>query len=152
MTDPLACLHEHGLKRTPRRLAVIRLFQEQNRRLDAPEVHRLLSPSLPRLGLPTVYRILEELREIGLLVRVTDEDRRLHYTMCRSTQRHHHHFVCRRCLKVEEVEYCTFREIRAYIERELNCSCERLTMQIEGLCAACRGAEATSANHPQENP
>ncbi|HNX98255.1 MAG TPA: Fur family transcriptional regulator [Candidatus Aminicenantes bacterium] len=152
MTDPLACLHEHGLKRTPRRLAVIRLFQEQNRRLDALEVHRLLSPVLPKLGLPTVYRILEELREIGLLVRVQGEDQRLHYSLCRSSVRHHHHFVCRRCLKVEEVEYCTFREIRTYIERELNCSCERLTMQIEGLCATCRDAKAAPAAPPQENP
>ncbi len=117
---------------------MIRLFQEQNRRLDAPEVHLLLRDTLPRLGLPTVYRILEELRDIGVLVRVTGEDRRLHYSLCRSTVRHHHHFVCRKCLKVEEVEFCTFRDIRRHIERELDCACERVTMQIEGLCAGCR--------------
>lgn len=138
MDSHLGKLKAHGLKLTSRRRAVIALFAAAGRRLAPADVHRSLRRTLPSLGLPTVYRILEELEDAGVLIRLRDDDRRLHYALCRSAARHHHHFVCRVCQRVEEVEYCAFPEVAAHLQAALGASCHSLSMQIEGTCAACR--------------
>lgn len=132
-------LKENGLKVTPQREAVIGLFEKDNSRKTPYAVHKLLRKKMPALGLPTVYRILEELRGIGLLIRLPSEDRLFYYSLCRlPAERHHHHFVCRKCKKVEEVEHCGFETISKFVRRKLGAVLESHSLRLEGLCADCR--------------
>ena len=50
---------------------------------------------------------------------------------------HHHHFLCRRCGQVEEVNLCLMEEVTQYVQRHLKARVESHFLQIEGLCARC---------------
>ncbi len=134
----LTILKSASFKLTPKRKAVIRLFIKKRRILSPQDVHRKLKSVITPLGLPTIYRILEELSSIGILVPVTSEERVLSYALCGKPQDHHHHFVCRKCHKVEEVDYCNFGAISKLIARKLGGMVERHSLNIEGLCVRCK--------------
>jgi len=131
-------LKQNRLKITPKRKAVIGLFIESNQVLSPYQVHARLKRRFARLGLPTIYRILDELARIGILVKAENTDRQLSYGLCRISGTHHHHFICRRCKRIEELEYCDFVTMSRIIEEKLNCKAETHFLQIEGLCSKCR--------------
>lgn len=139
MNPYLATLKENGLKVTSQREAVLDLFHNENSSKTPYHVHKQLKRKLPHLGLPTVYRVLEELKDIGLLIRVVSEERQLYYALCHLPgEKHHHHFICRKCKKVEEVEQCNFKALAAFIHRKLGAVVESHSLQLEGLCSTCK--------------
>lgn len=138
ITAYLGVLKSKSLKVTPRRKSVIELFLEECRYLGPQEIRDLLRRKSVRVGLPSVYRILEELEGAGILIRIGHEDRRLYYSLCRHPHIDHHHFICRRCKKVEEVDFCNFSEISRFIEKKLHGKVQRHSLHIEGLCSECR--------------
>ena len=132
-------LRDQGLKVTPRRLAAARLLFDAGRAMTPEEVRGRLRPKLGRLGLPTVYRILDELAGAGLLTRVERDDRLRSYAACTAGEHHHHHIVCTRCGRVEVVD-CPFpARQRAAIERGTGFRVTGHRMQVEGVCPGCRG-------------
>jgi len=139
MNAHLERIRKSGLKITSQRKAVLNLFAKDNSRKTPYAVHKKLKKRLPQLGLPTVYRVLEELKEIGLLVQIPSDDRQLYYSLCHLPgAKHHHHFVCRKCKKVEEVERCNFKSVAAFVRRKLGAIIESHSLQLEGLCANCK--------------
>ncbi len=134
----LKLLKEKQLKITPRRKAVIDLFVHHSVRMRPYDVYAKLKNKLPRLGLPTIYRILEELLDAGILIRLLSSDRQRHYALCAFPGGHHHHFTCRKCRKVEEVEFCNLDEISVFVENKLKAKVEAHQLQIEGLCSRCK--------------
>lgn len=132
-------LREHNLKVTPKRKAVINLLLKEERYFSPSEVWSVLRKKSTHLGLPTTYRILEELKSIGILTKIEREDGHLYYFLCDVPHTvHHHHFVCRNCKKVEAVKFCNSRQIARFIEQELDCKTETHFFQIEGLCSQCK--------------
>jgi len=138
INDYLTALKDNQLKITPRRKAVIGLFLQEKRYLGPSDIKELLGKMSLKVGLPSVYRILEELESAGILVKIEHQNRQLYYSLCRKPRTDHHHFICRRCNKVEEVEFCNFREISQFIEKKLNGKVQHHSLHIEGLCSECR--------------
>ena len=134
----LKTLKEHRLKITPRRTAVIAIFLKEGRFLGPYEIREMLGKMSLKAGLPSVYRILEELQRAGILVRIEHTSRHLYYSLCKKPHQDHHHFICRECSKVEEVEFCNFPEISRFIEKKLNGTVEHHALHIEGLCSECK--------------
>lgn len=138
MRTQLQTLKDNKLKITPRRKAVISLFKQSGVRMGPYEVYKKLKNKLSSLGLPTVYRILDELSKAGILIRFLSEDRQLRYMLCSHPYEHHHHFTCRKCKKVEEVDFCNFQGVSEFIENKLKAKIESHQLQIEGLCSKCK--------------
>jgi Fe2+ or Zn2+ uptake regulation protein len=134
----LQVLRNNLMKITPRRKAVIKLFLKSKTQMRPCDVYKNLKKNLPQIGLPTVYRILNELKNIGILIQVLSEDRQLYYSLCSMPDEHHHHFICTKCKKTEEIDYCNFSEISRLIEKNLKCKVESHLLQIKGLCTQCR--------------
>lgn len=133
------CLRRSSLKVTPKRQAVIGLFLRTRKCLGPRQIWQRLRPGFSRLGLPSIYRILEELRGCGILDRMERRDRRLYYALCTVRDAgHHHHFVCRKCERVEEVAFCNFGELAGLIEKQLGGKAESHDLRVEGLCRHCR--------------
>ena len=130
ITAYLQTLKDHNLKLTLQRKAVLECFLLGPRRLGVYEVHSLLKKTS---GLPTVYRILDEFENAGVLVRVQDDSRKLFYSLCTCPDEHHHHMVCVGCGKVDEVEGCGFEH-----RKKINgFKVLRHFIQIDGLCPKC---------------
>lgn len=138
MESYIQILKDNRLKITPRRKAVIDTFMKCGSYMSPYDVHTKLKKKLSTVGLPTVYRILAEFKNAGILVQSLSEDRRLRYALCTLPKEHHHHFTCRKCRKVEEVGFCNFKGVSRFIENKLNAKVETHQLQIEGLCSKCK--------------
>ena len=100
MSDPRE-LRSTGLKVTAPRLRVLDLFQTSaERHLTAEDVYRRLLEEHADIGLATVYRVLTQFEQAGLLVRHHFEGGKAVYEL--NEGKHHDHLVCLQCGKVEE--------------------------------------------------
>src|SRR5207247_10172401 len=100
MSDPRE-LKGTGLKVTVPRLKVLDLFQHSNNRhLTAEDVYRKLLEEHSDIGLATVYRVLTQFEQAGLLVRHHFESGKAVYEL--NEGKHHDHLVCMQCGRVEE--------------------------------------------------
>ncbi len=100
MTSPVD-LKTIGLKATLPRLRILELFEKSEvRHLSAEEVYRLLLNEGTDTGLATVYRVLTQFEQAGLLVRHHFESGKAVFELNRGE--HHDHLVCIQCGRVEE--------------------------------------------------
>ncbi|MCD6317634.1 transcriptional repressor [Candidatus Aerophobetes bacterium] len=149
--DCIEMLRKANLKITPRRKAIIGFFLQNGRYFTPEEVWIALREDFKHLGLPTIYRNLRELEDIGILIRVFRSDQRLYYAICQLGKgKKHHHFVCKKCGRVSEVELCNFDDIAGDIESKLNCKIISHFMQIEGLCSKCMEEEMSERDEGQK--
>ena len=94
-------LKNAGLKTTLPRLKVLSLFESgRERHMSAEDVYRLLLSSGDDVGLNTVYRVLTQFEQAGLLVRHYFEGGKSVFELNQGT--HHDHIVCMECGHVEE--------------------------------------------------
>ncbi|MDR2637877.1 MAG: ferric iron uptake transcriptional regulator [Zoogloeaceae bacterium] len=94
-------LREAGLKATLPRLKILELFEKSEvRHLGAEDVYRMLLAEGVDIGLATVYRVLTQFEQAGLLERHFFESGRATFEI--NEGRHHDHLVCVDCGHVEE--------------------------------------------------
>jgi Fe2+ or Zn2+ uptake regulation protein len=131
-----AILKQLKLKVTPRRQEVMSCLGGERSYRSADEVWNLVRPRLGSIGLPTVYRILDELAEAGVITRIFLSDRKQYYFLC-SNREHHHHFVCESCRRVEDVEQCGLDGVSRAIAQRSGGRVTSHILQINGVCGAC---------------
>jgi Fur family ferric uptake transcriptional regulator len=94
-------LKNAGLKATAPRLKIINLFETSKvRHLTAEDVYRMLLSEGLDIGLATVYRVLTQFEQAGLLVRHHFESGKAVFEL--NEGHHHDHLVCVQCGRVEE--------------------------------------------------
>ncbi|GHT93763.1 transcriptional repressor [Betaproteobacteria bacterium] len=94
-------LREKGLKVTLPRLKILELFEKSEvRHLGAEDVYRLLLTEGVDIGLATVYRVLTQFEQAGLLERHFFESGKATFEI--NEGHHHDHLVCTDCGRVEE--------------------------------------------------
>ena len=90
-----------GLKATLPRIRVLEVFQRSTQRhLTAEDVFKALLADDADIGLATVYRVLTQFEQAGLLSRTHFETGKAVFEL--NEGRHHDHLVCLNCGKVEE--------------------------------------------------
>lgn len=113
-----ANLKSAGLKSTLPRLKVLSLFEAgDERHLSAEDVYKRLLASGDDVGLATVYRVLTQFEQAGLLVRHHFEGGKSVFELNQGD--HHDHIVCMQCGRVEEFydEAIETRQKKAAAER-----------------------------------
>lgn len=94
-------LREVGLKATLPRLKILELFEKsETRHLNAEDVYRQLLAEGLDIGLATVYRVLTQFEQAGLLERHFFESGKATFEIDQG--KHHDHLVCTDCGRVEE--------------------------------------------------
>jgi Fur family ferric uptake transcriptional regulator len=94
-------LKSTGLKATLPRLKILDVFQKgAQRHMTAEDVFRVLLEERSDIGLATVYRVLTQFEQAGILTRSHFESGKAVYELNEGT--HHDHLVCLDCGKVEE--------------------------------------------------
>ena len=134
--DFRAILKNLDLKSTPKRLAILDILSREPTYLSPEEVRGRLKERFATIGLPTVYRNLEELANGGVIVKVIHPDRKLYYFLCHNKE-HHHHFVCTSCRKVDDLNFCGVHEIEREVSKTLNGTVSSHIMQVFGVCGSC---------------
>ncbi|MFC7409038.1 MULTISPECIES: ferric iron uptake transcriptional regulator [Hydrogenophaga] len=94
-------LKSTGLKATLPRLKILEVFQaSKQRHMTAEDVFRVLLDDRSDIGLATVYRVLMQFEQAGLLTRSNFESGKAVYEL--NEGQHHDHLVCLDCGRVEE--------------------------------------------------
>lgn len=96
-----ADLKKAGLKATLPRLKILTLMEQAaERHMSAEDIYKMLLDAGEEVGLATVYRVLTQFEDAGLIIRHNFEGGRAVYEL---NQGHHHdHMVCVECGKVFE--------------------------------------------------
>lgn len=94
-------LKSTGLKATLPRLKILDVFQKgAQRHMTAEDVFRVLLEERSDIGLATVYRVLTQFEQAGILSRSHFESGKAVYEL--NEGQHHDHLVCLDCGRVEE--------------------------------------------------
>ena len=94
-------LKASGLKATLPRLKILEIFQGSAvRHLSAEDVYKILLAENMDVGLATVYRVLTQFEQAGLLSRNHFESGKAVFELNEGS--HHDHLVCLDCSRVEE--------------------------------------------------
>jgi Fur family ferric uptake transcriptional regulator len=94
-------LKSSGLKATLPRLRILEIFQKSPvRHMTAEDVFKALLGEGSDIGLATVYRVLMQFEQAGLLVRSHFESGKSVFEL--NEGHHHDHLVCLTCGRVEE--------------------------------------------------
>jgi Fe2+ or Zn2+ uptake regulation protein len=135
-----ALLRRLRLKVTPRRLAVLEVMSCEVAFLSAEQIWGKVRGRISGIGLPTVYRILEELASSGTVTRVIHGNRQLYYYFC-PNEKHHHHFVCISCRKVEDIDLCLEDALKREVDERIKGTLLSHIIQLQGLCRQCTSEE-----------
>ena len=94
-------LKSSGLKATLPRIKILEIFQRSERRhMTAEDVFKALLAEGADIGLATVYRVLMQFEQAGLLTRSHFESGKSVFEL--NEGQHHDHLVCLTCSRVEE--------------------------------------------------
>ena len=94
-------LKHSGLKATLPRIKILEVFQHSQRRhMTAEDVFKALLGEGADIGLATVYRVLMQFEQAGLLTRSNFESGKAVFEI--NEGQHHDHLVCLDCGRVEE--------------------------------------------------
>ena len=111
-------LKTSGLKATGPRLRILKLFEDSKvRHLSAEDVYRILINEGLDIGLATVYRVLTQFEQAGILQRHHFESGKAVFELNEGS--HHDHLVCMQCGRVEEFYDAEIetRQVRVATER-----------------------------------
>ena len=129
-------LKDMGLKATAPRLKILNLFENtEQRHMSAEDVYRLLIAEDLDIGLATVYRVLTQFEQAGLLVRHHFDSGKAVFEL---NQGHHHdHLVCLKCGHVEEFFDAEIEQRQDAIAAARGFKVESHSMYLYGLCCNC---------------
>jgi Fur family ferric uptake transcriptional regulator len=141
MSDPQS-LKNMGLKATFPRLKILELFEKSTlRHMTAEDVYRMLLAENMDIGLATVYRVLTQFEQAGLLERHFFESGKAVFEVNRG--KHHDHLVCVECGKVEEFFDAEIEKRQNAVADERGFTIQDHALYIYGNCAEC-GAKKKS--------
>ena len=129
-------LKNTGLKATLPRLKILEIFQTgELRHMTAEDVYRVLLLEHSDIGLATVYRVLTQFEQAGILSRSHFESGKSVYEL--NEGRHHDHFVCTSCGKVEEFYDAEIEQRQQIVAKAMGWTVQDHAMSLYGLCADC---------------
>lgn len=130
-------IKQAGLKVTLPRIKILDLLETSGKRhLSAEDLYRLLLEKGEEIGLATVYRVLTQFEEAGLVCRRHFEGGQSVFELDRGG--HHDHLVCVKCSRVVEFMDEAIEARQKAIARQHGFTLEDHSLVIYGLCLECR--------------
>ncbi|WEG10973.1 transcriptional repressor [Pullulanibacillus sp. KACC 23026] len=132
-------LNEQKFRLTNERHLLLKLFSESSRMLTPAQLHELALEHQVKIGLTTVYRLLEVLTKTELATPFLIEGV-IYYTFCGCN--HHHHLVCLSCHQVLEThQSCPTVEVPEDFRVEHH------RLDLYGKCSACQHSIEGGESH-----
>jgi len=136
MIDEQNELKNMGLKATFPRLRVLDVFRKsEERHLSAEDVYRALIGEQVDIGLATVYRVLTQFEQAGLLSRSQFDTGKAVFEL--NDGDHHDHLVCTSCGSVLEFSDTEIERRQKSVAKEHGFLLESHAMVLYGTCKPC---------------
>ena len=126
-------LKSTGLKATLPRLKILEIFHAGSQRhMSAEDVYRELMSENQDIGLATVYRVLTQFEQAGLLKRSNFESGKAVFEL--EEGQHHDHLVCLQCGRVEEFYDPEIEKRQQRIARDRGFALQDHALALYGHC------------------
>lgn len=131
-------LRARGYRLTPRRLGVVRVLAGQNGHLTVEEILAEVQQRYPSTNKTTVYRTLELLHHLGVVVMTDLGGGRLEYEL---VGKPHHHLICEGCGTRIEVEDSLLEPLRQDLWERYGFCTNLDHFALFGTCPVCKAAQ-----------
>lgn len=132
MSDPSE-LKSIGLKATFPRLKVLDVFRRSDQRhMSAEDVYKALIAEDVDIGLATVYRVLTQFEQAGLLLRSQFDQGKAVFELDEGN--HHDHLVCLTCGHVEEFFDPEIEQRQQKVAEAMGFTIRDHALSIYGVC------------------
>ena len=122
-----------GLKATLPRIKILEIFQRaQRRHMTAEDVYKALIGEDADIGLATVYRVLMQFEQAGLLRRSNFESGKAVFEL--NEGRHHDHLVCLDCGRVEEFYDAEIEQRQRTVTTALGFALQEHSLSLYARC------------------
>lgn len=133
-------LRNAGLKVTLPRVKVLEILHqhqgsENHQHLTAEDIYRELIDSGSQIGLATVYRVLSQFEEAGLVDRHHFEGGQAIFELAQG--RHHDHIVCVQCGKIEEFVDDVIEDRQQRIAKQRDFDLRNHSLVLYANCLSC---------------
>ncbi len=127
-------LREEGLRITPQRIAIVDYLLKTPDHPSAEQIHKTIRKKYPMVGLSTVYKTLDLLKEKRLVneIEVEGEARFDAHTD------EHINLVCMNCGKIEDMDEKSLKEIQSKIAKKSKYRIVKSSFELFGYCNKCK--------------
>jgi Fur family transcriptional regulator, ferric uptake regulator len=126
-------LKNSGLKATLPRLKILEVFQHaKQRHMSAEDVFKILIIDDTDIGLATVYRVLTQFEQAGILKRSNFESGKAVFELEQGA--HHDHLVCLQCGRVVEFMDSEIEKRQQKIAKDHGFSLQDHALSLYGNC------------------
>ncbi|WP_026972448.1 ferric iron uptake transcriptional regulator [Aliagarivorans marinus] len=134
MPDNNAALKKAGLKVTLPRMKILDLLQSPgNQHVSAEDLYKRLLDQGEEIGLATVYRVLNQFDDAGIVTRHHFEGGKSVFEL--SSQKHHDHLVCLDCGKVIEFSDDTIESRQREVAQSNGIELTNHSLYLYGNCS-----------------
>ncbi len=127
-------LRERGYRLTPQRMAIIKAILSSKEHPTAEEIYNQLVGDFPMLSLATVYKTLDVLKDLGLVMEIKVEGAGYYD----SGLIPHPHLICVKCHRIEDLPPETMCLPPEEILLTRGFKPIRVQLEIYGLCSRCQ--------------
>lgn len=128
-------LSRAAIRPTRQRLRVLEELAREPDDATAQALHARMVGAGERVGLATVYRALSSFAQAGVIDALPHGSETC-YRLC--GEGHHHHLVCSRCHRVEEITDCHLESWLGRVASAKGFVPTGHELEVTGICGACR--------------
>jgi Fur family transcriptional regulator, ferric uptake regulator len=129
-------LKSAGLKVTLPRLKILEVLESSpNHHLSAEDIYRALIDQHEEVGVATIYRVLSQFEESGIVQKLNFENNQAVYELC--GLEHHDHLVCVKCNKIIEFQDDIIEKHQIQIAKKHGFDLTDHSLYLYGLCKDC---------------
>ena len=130
-------LKDAGLKITLPRIKILQVLENSSiQHVSAEDVYKMLIAADEEIGLATVYRVLTQFEQAGLITRHNFEGG--HSVFELSKEDHHDHIVCQKCGKITEFSDEKIEARQSEVAKSLGYILLDHNLNMYGLCPDCQ--------------
>lgn len=127
-------LHQHKLRMTPIRAAVLELIDVAPQPIDAITIHTRLKKNHIDCDLVTIYRMLESFVLCDIVTQIDFQDGKYRYEILHE---HHHHLICTSCGFVQPIHEPCIAVSEQTVKEKYGFTISRHQLEFFGLCDKC---------------
>jgi Fur family transcriptional regulator, ferric uptake regulator len=148
--DYARLMRERGFRVTPQRQLILDAICAAGGHTSFDEIFARVQQTSSAVNRATVYRALDFLCELRLVVGADMGSGHMVYEIAGDTP--HHHLVCRACGAQQDVSHKDIKGLFTRFEREHAFRVDLDHVALPGLCQACYAAECQAGRQPAQRP
>ena len=142
---------EEGIRFTSPRESIIDALSKSSKHLSAEEIYFIVHGLYPAIGFATVYRTLDLLTKMGLVLKFDFGDGRARYELTGEEPGLHYHLVCSKCDKVinekiSDEELKRLKKIKEFLSEKNKFKINNIKIHFIGKCEQCQNLEGGDLN------